>query len=111
MRRRRLWFALSLLVLMALAGVKASDQLAGKASGQLAGGKASGQDETILTVQVSAAEHEVAEGYFALGDSATVMVKPGTDLYKFLARQRGRSVKITFVENAGHKLSRLDKGR
>jgi hypothetical protein len=111
-RRRSLLFAVSLLVLMALAAVRASDQLAGgKASGQSAGPKASGQDETILTVQVSAAEHEVAEGYFSLGDSATVMVKPGTDLYKFLARQRGRSVKITFVENAGHQLSRLDKGR
>jgi hypothetical protein len=93
-RRRSLWFALSLLVLMALAGVRASDQ-----------------DETILTVQVSAAEHEVAEGYFSLGDSATVMVKPGSDVFKFLARQRGRSIKITFVENSDRQLSRLDRGR
>jgi hypothetical protein len=93
-RRRSLWFALSLLVLMALAGVKASDR-----------------DETVLTVRVSAAEHEVAEGYFSLGDTATVMAKPGSELYRFLVRQRGHSIKITLVENAGRQVSRLDRDR
>jgi hypothetical protein len=92
-RNRSLWFALSLLVFMALAGLNASDR-----------------DELIITAQVSSAEHEAVEGYFSLGDTATVVAKPGSDLYRFLSRQRGHSVKITLVETSGRQLSRLDKG-
>ena len=40
------------------------------------------QDEAVVTVQVTSAEHEAEEGYFSLGDSTTVMVKPGTELYR-----------------------------
>ena len=90
--RRNLWFALALLVLMGLASARASDR-----------------DETILTVKVSAADHEVAEGYFSLGDTATVMAQPGSDLYRFLVRQRGRSVKITLAESSGRQLSRVER--
>jgi hypothetical protein len=93
-RKRSLWFALSLLVVLALGSAKANDR-----------------DEAVLTVQVSAAEHEVAEGYFSLGDTATVMAKPGSELYRFLARHRGHSVKITLVENGTRQLSRLDRER
>ena len=91
-RRQSLWFALSLLVLLALTGLRASDR-----------------EETVLTVQVSSAEHEAAEGYFSLGDTATVMAKPGSDLYRFLSRHRGRSIKITLAENTSRQLSRIDK--
>jgi hypothetical protein len=72
-------------------------------------GQASDHDQAILTVQVSSADHEVQEGYFTLGDKATVMVKPGSDLYNFLARQRGRKVKITVEEASGPALSRLQR--
>jgi hypothetical protein len=72
-------------------------------------GRASDRDEAIMTVQVSSADHELLEGYFTLGDNATVMVKPGSELYKFLARQRGRKVKITLIEASGPELSRLDR--
>lgn len=72
-------------------------------------GLANDRDETIMTVQVSSAEHEMIEGYFTLGENATVMVKPGSDLYKFLARQRGRKVKITLSEASGPELSRLER--
>lgn len=65
------------------------------------------RDETTLTVQVSSAEHEVEEGYFALGKEATVMARPGSDLHRFLSRQRGRTVKIVLTENATRELSRL----
>ena len=64
-------------------------------------GRANDRDETIMTVQVSSADHELLEGYFTLGDSATVVAKPGSDLYKFLARQRGRKVKVVLSEPAG----------
>jgi hypothetical protein len=72
-------------------------------------GRAADRDETVLTVQVTSADHEVQEGYFSLGENATVMVKPGTDLYRFLARQRGRKVKVQLTEAGGPELSRLDR--
>jgi hypothetical protein len=72
-------------------------------------GKASGPDETTLTVQVSSADHEMEEGYFSLGDSATVMVKPGTDLYRFLAGKRGHAVRITLSDAARPAPSTLER--
>lgn len=75
----------------------------------LTAGWASDRDETVLTVQVSSADHEIQEGYFTLGDTTTVMVKPGSELYKFLTRQRGRKVRIVLTEAAGQELSRLDR--
>lgn len=54
-------------------------------------------EDLVVTAQVSSAEHEAIEGYFTFGDSLTVMVKPGTELHRFLARQRGRRLKITFA--------------
>jgi hypothetical protein len=72
-------------------------------------GQASDRDETVMTVQVSSADHEVIEGYFTLGDNATVMVKPGSDLYKFLTRQRGRKVKIVLSDATAPELSRLER--
>ena len=67
------------------------------------------KDETVVTVQVSSADHEVQEGYFALGEQATVMVKPGSDLHQFLSRQRGRKVKIVLTEASAVELSRIQR--
>jgi hypothetical protein len=75
----------------------------------LALGRASDHDETSLTVQVSSADHEQEEGYFSHGDNATMMVKPGSDLYRFLSRQRGHKVKIVLQESNGPELSRLER--
>jgi hypothetical protein len=72
-------------------------------------GRASDKDETVVTVQVNSADHEVQEGYFALGEQATVMVKPGSDLYQFLTRQRGRKVKIVLTEAATAELSKIER--
>lgn len=72
-------------------------------------GRASDVDETTVTVQVSSADHELQEGYFTLGDSMTVMVKPGSELHKFLTRQRGRKVKISVSEVATPTLSKLER--
>jgi hypothetical protein len=58
---------------------------------------------------VSSADHEIIEGYFTLGDNVTVMVKPGSDLHRFLTRQRGRKVKITLTDATVPELSRLDR--
>lgn len=66
-------------------------------------------DQATLTVQVTSADHEVAEGYFSLGEEATVMVKPGSELYRFLSRHRGKKVKIVLTESAERELSRIDR--
>ena len=72
-------------------------------------GRASNRDEIALTVQVSSAEHELQEGYFSLGEGATLMAKPGSDLHRFLSRQRGRTVKIVMTEATVAELSRLQR--
>lgn len=72
-------------------------------------GRASDIDETTVTVQVSSADHELQQGYFTLGESVTVMVKPGSDLHRFLTRQRGRKVKVVLSEAAAPELSRLER--
>jgi hypothetical protein len=65
------------------------------------------RDETVLTVEVSSVEHEIEEGYFALGENATVMAKPGSDLHRFLTRHRGRTVRIVLSQEDNRELSRL----
>lgn len=72
-------------------------------------GRAFDRDETSLTVQVSSADHEQLEGYFSLGDNATVVAKSGTDLFRFLSRQRGHKITIVFQESSRPELSRLDR--
>lgn len=74
-------------------------------------GRASVRDETTLTVQVSSADHEQAEGYFSLGENATVVAKPGSDLFRFLTRQRGHKVKIQLQESTGPELSKLERDK
>ena len=72
-------------------------------------GRASDKDEAVVTVQVTSADHELEEGYFSLGSNGTLMVKPGSDLYRFLCRQRGRKVKMVLSEAGGPELSRLER--
>ncbi|MEX1129912.1 MAG: hypothetical protein WD227_03900 [Vicinamibacterales bacterium] len=72
-------------------------------------GRAFDADETVLTVQVSSADHEFEEGYFALGEHGTVMVKPGSDLHKFLSRHRGDRVKIVLTKSESRELSKIDR--
>ena len=75
----------------------------------LAMGWASDRDETTVTVQVSSADHEMQEGYFSLGEGLTIMAKPGSDVHRFLARQRGRKVKISLRDATAPELSRLER--
>jgi hypothetical protein len=70
-------------------------------------GRASDRDEATITVQVNSADHEFQEGYFALGEEGTVMARPGSDLFKFLSRQRGQKVKIVLTQSEVRELSRL----
>lgn len=72
-------------------------------------GRASDRDETALTVQVTSADHEQIEGYFSLGENATVVAKPGTELFRFLTRHRGHKVRIILEEATGPQLSRIER--
>ena len=72
-------------------------------------GWASDKDEATVTAQVTSADHEVQEGYFSLGDTATVVAKPGTDLHRFLSRQRGKKIKIVLAEVDGRELSQIQR--
>ena len=72
-------------------------------------GRAFDRDETSLTVQVSSADHEQEEGYFSLGNNTTVLAKPGSDLYRFLTRQRGHKIRIVFQESGTPELSRIER--
>jgi hypothetical protein len=72
-------------------------------------GRAADKDETIITAQVSSAEHETEEGYFSLGTDATVLAKPGTDLQRFLARQNGRKIRITLTLVGTEQLQKLER--
>lgn len=72
-------------------------------------GRAFDSDETVLTVQVSSADHEIAEGYFALGEQGTVMVKPGSDLSQFLSRHRGDRIRIVLTKSESRELSKIER--
>lgn len=72
-------------------------------------GRAYDSDETVLNVQVSSADHESEEGYFTLGEQATVMVKPGSDLFRFLTRNKGQKVRIVLTQNEDRQLSRIER--
>lgn len=72
-------------------------------------GRADDRDEAVMTVLVTSADHEVAEGYFSLGDTATLVAKPGSELHRFLSRQRGQKIKITLTEHGDRDLSRLQR--
>jgi hypothetical protein len=72
-------------------------------------GRASEREETTITVQVTSADHEVEEGYFSLGDGAALMVRPGTEIYRFLSRQKGQNIRITLTETARPEPSRIER--
>ena len=85
----------SLMILMLFAGLVA--------------GRAADRDQTTVTAQVSSADHETDEGYFSLGPDTTVMAKPGSDLFTFLAREKGKKVRVTLTVVDERQLSRLDR--
>jgi hypothetical protein len=72
-------------------------------------GRAYGTDETVINVEINSADHELQEGYFALGEQGTVLAKPGSDLYNFLIRQRGQKVRIVLTPSAKREVSRLQR--
>jgi hypothetical protein len=54
-------------------------------------------DETTLVADLTAADHEVDEGYFALGQKATLVAQPGSALHTWLSTHRGQRVRILIM--------------
>jgi hypothetical protein len=61
---------------------------------------ASDYQVAVVTAHLTSAEHETAEGYFALGQEAIVIAKPGSDLHRWLVTHRGLQVRLTLIETA-----------
>ncbi len=72
-------------------------------------GRASEPRRPPLRSRFTSADHEVDEGYFSLGNSATLVVKPGTDFYRFLANRRGRQIRVTLTEAGRAEPPRLSR--
>jgi hypothetical protein len=69
--------------------------LAGAATlGYMTAGWAAGLDEATVVGRVSAAEHEIQEGYFSMGEETTLVARPGSELHRWLARHRGQKVRL-----------------
>ena len=48
----------------------------------------------VVEGNITAAEHEITEGYFAIGQETTVVAKPGSDLHSWLSRHNGQRIVI-----------------
>jgi hypothetical protein len=47
---------------------------------------------------VTAADHEVEEGYFGLGQQTMIVAKPGSDLHRWLSSHRQQKVRLTLLQ-------------
>jgi hypothetical protein len=50
-------------------------------------------DATVVGT-ITAAEHELAEGYFTMGEETTLIARPGSDLHRWLVAHRGQKVRL-----------------
>ena len=62
--------------------------------GAISAAVAAGLDETTLVAELTAADHEADEGYFSIGEEATVVARPGTELHRWLSAHRGQKVRL-----------------
>ena len=62
--------------------------------GLFGGAVAAGLDEAAVVAHLTAADHEVEEGYFSLGDGTTVVARPGSELHRWLTSHRGQKVRL-----------------
>jgi hypothetical protein len=51
-------------------------------------------DDTMVVAELNAADHEAEEGYFALGQKATLIAQPGSRLHGWLTNHRGQRVRV-----------------
>jgi hypothetical protein len=51
-------------------------------------------DEPTVVADLTAADHEVEEGYFALGQKASLIAPPGSTLHGWLTTHRGQRVRV-----------------
>ena len=54
-------------------------------------------EELTLTVDLTSTEHELAEGYFSLGQTASVVARPGSPLHGWLRGHLGQRVRMSLA--------------
>ncbi len=59
------------------------------------GWRVSAQSGTSMVGHLSAAAHEVEEGYFSIGPESYVIVKPGSGMHAWLTAHLGREVTVS----------------
>lgn len=59
------------------------------------GWRLAAQTGASMTGHLSAAAHEIEEGYFSIGPESYVIVKPGSDLHDWLTVHLGQEVTVT----------------
>jgi hypothetical protein len=64
----------------------------------LLGGAAVASQAITVQGQLSATEQEADEGYFAVGQDTTLVVKPESALHDWLKARRGQRLRVTLVE-------------
>jgi hypothetical protein len=57
-------------------------------------------DDLAITGFITASDQDAAEGYFAVGGDAVLVVKPRTGLQRWLTMHSGQRVRLT-LESAG----------
>jgi hypothetical protein len=57
-------------------------------------------DELAIAGFVNATEQEAAEGYFAVGSDAMVVVKQGSGVQRWLQAHAGQRVRVTLTTDA-----------
>jgi hypothetical protein len=60
----------------------------------LVGWPAAAGDQVDVTAEITAADHEVEEGYFGFGQEAAIVAKPGSPLHGWLKTHVGQRVRI-----------------
>jgi hypothetical protein len=60
----------------------------------LVGWPAAAGDQVDVTAEISAADHELEEGYFGVGQDAAIVAKPGSPLHAWLRTHVGQRVRI-----------------
>jgi hypothetical protein len=58
-------------------------------------GLAHAQEGFTLTGRIGATDQEVQEGYFAIDQQTMIVVRPGSELHRYLQDKVGRRIRVT----------------
>lgn len=79
---------------MALSAIRRPLTVGAVCAALLIGWPVAAGDSVDVTAEVSAADHELEEGYFGVGQDAAIVAKPGSPLHRWLRTHVGQRVRI-----------------